>query len=123
MLATVMAAVTKKVPIVVGAALLPMYDPVRLAEDMIMLDHISRGRVMYILGIGYRPLEYELYGLDYSQRGAIADAKLTRLLDVLRQAAEALALPRVRPPPVTRGPPHLAWRGPPKPAARRGGRR
>src|ERR1700719_1641992 len=92
MLAAAMAAVTKKVPIAVGAALLPMYDPVRLAEDMITLDHVSRGRVMYIFGIGYRPLEYGLYGLDYSQRGAIADAKLTRLLDILREASEALAM-------------------------------
>src|SRR5260370_9014085 len=105
MLATVMAAVTKKVPIVVGAALLPMYDPVRLAEDMIMLDHISRGRVMFILGIGYRPLEYELYGLDYSQRGAIADSKLTRLLNVLRQASPRGRMPPVPSLPLPPGPP------------------
>lgn len=37
-LASAIAAVTKKVPILVAAALLPMYDPVRLAEDMIVLD-------------------------------------------------------------------------------------
>jgi len=121
-LATAMAAVTKKVPIVVGAALLPMYDPVRLAEDMIMLDHVSRGRVMFILGIGYRPLEYELYGLDYSQRGAIADAKLTRLLDVLRQASEEVAMPRATPPSFTPGRPGIAWGGATKAAARRAGR-
>ena len=121
-LATAMAAVTKKVPIIVGAALLPMYDPVRLAEDMIMLDHVSRGRVTFILGIGYRPLEYELYGLDYSQRGAIADTKLTRLLEVLRQASDALTMPRVTPPPFTPGRPSIAWGGATKAAARRAGR-
>jgi alkanesulfonate monooxygenase SsuD/methylene tetrahydromethanopterin reductase-like flavin-dependent oxidoreductase (luciferase family) len=122
MLATAMATVTKKVPIIVGAALLPMYDPVRLAEDMIMLDHLSRGRVMFILGIGYRPLEYELYGLDYSQRGAIADAKLTRLLDVLRQASEARTMPRATPASFTPGRPSIAWGGATKAAARRAGR-
>ena len=122
MLASAMAAVTRKVPIIVGAALLPMYDPVRLAEDMIMLDHISRGRVTFILGIGYRPLEYQLYGLDYSQRGAIADAKLTRLLDVLRQASEARTMPRVTPPSFTPGRPSIAWGGATKAAARRAGR-
>ena len=121
-MASAMAAVTRKVPIVVGAALLPMYDPVRLAEDMIMLDHISRGRVMFILGIGYRPLEYELYGLDYSQRGAIADAKLTQLLEVLRRAADAQVMPRVTPPSFTPGRPNINWGGATKAAARRAGR-
>ncbi|HTV96083.1 MAG TPA: LLM class flavin-dependent oxidoreductase [Steroidobacteraceae bacterium] len=122
MLATAMAAVTKKVPLIVGAALLPMYDPVRLAEDMTMLDHISRGRVLFILGIGYRPIEYQLYGLDYSQRGAIADAKLTRLLDVLRQASDATSMPRVTPRSFTPGRPNIAWGGGSKAAARRAGR-
>lgn len=37
-----------------------MYDPVHLAEDMIVLDYISRGRMVFTLGIGYRPIEYEL---------------------------------------------------------------
>src|SRR5580704_15066718 len=82
-LASAMAAVTKKVPILIAAALLPMYDPVRLAEDMLVLDHISRGRVTFIFGIGYRPVEYELYGLGFEKRGAIADEKLKKLLDVL----------------------------------------
>ena len=77
--------------VAVAAALLPMYDAVRLAEEMIVLDHVSQGRVSYILGIGYRPVEYELYQLDYEERGAIADRKLERLLDVLRQASEATA--------------------------------
>ena len=122
MLASAMAAVTQRVPIIVGAALLPMYEPVRLAEDMIMLDYISRGRVTFILGIGYRPLEYELYGLDYSERGAIADAKLTRLLDTLRQASEARSMPRVTPPSFTPGRPNIAWGGATKVAARRAGR-
>jgi len=121
-LASAMAAVTRKVPIIVGAALLPMYEPVRLAEDMIMLDHVSRGRVTFILGIGYRPLEYELYGLDYGQRGAIADAKLDRLLDVLRRASDGLLMPRVTPAPFTPGRPRIAWGGATKAAARRAGR-
>jgi alkanesulfonate monooxygenase SsuD/methylene tetrahydromethanopterin reductase-like flavin-dependent oxidoreductase (luciferase family) len=121
-LATAMAAVTKKVPIMIGCALLPMYDPVRMAEDLVILDHISRGRVTTILGIGYRPLEYELHGLDFSQRGAIAEAKLTRLLDALRKAAEGVAMPRVTPPPFTAGFRNIVWGGATKVAARRAGR-
>lgn len=120
-LASAIAAVTKKVPILIAAALLPMYDPVRLAEDMIVLDYVSRGRVTFIFGIGYRPVEYELFGLDFEKRGAIADEKLTKLLNALRQASEAQAMPRVTPPSFTRGRPMIAWGGATKAAARRAG--
>src|SRR5580704_6811459 len=121
-LAAAMAAVTRRVQILVAAALLPMYDAVRLAEEMIVLDHVSEGRVSYILGIGYRPVEYELYHLDYEERGAIADRKLERLLDVLRQASEATAMPRVTPASFTPGRPRIMWGGATKAAARRAGR-
>ncbi|MGH7320294.1 MAG: LLM class flavin-dependent oxidoreductase [Candidatus Rokuibacteriota bacterium] len=120
-LASAIAAVTRNVPIIVAAALLPMYDPVRLAEDMIVLDHIGRGRVMFTLGIGYRPVEYELHGLEFRNRGAIADEKLGKLLDVLRHASGE-AMPRVTPQPFTPGRPRLAWGGGTRAAARRAGR-
>jgi alkanesulfonate monooxygenase SsuD/methylene tetrahydromethanopterin reductase-like flavin-dependent oxidoreductase (luciferase family) len=121
MLASAMAAVTKKVPILIGAALFPLYDPVRLAEDMIMLDYVSRGRVTFVFGIGYRPVEYELFGLDYSKRGAVADEKLARLLEILRRASGANTMPRVTPPSFTPGRPTIAWGGATVAAARRAG--
>jgi alkanesulfonate monooxygenase SsuD/methylene tetrahydromethanopterin reductase-like flavin-dependent oxidoreductase (luciferase family) len=121
-LASAMAAVTNKARILVGAALLPMYDPVRLAEDMIVLDHISSGRVSYVFGIGYRPQEYQLYGLDFSKRGAIADAKLAKLLETLRDASSTGVAPRITPPSFTPGRPAIAWGGASKAAARRAGR-
>ena len=120
-LAAAMAAVTKNARIFIGAALLPMYDPIRLAEDMIVLDHVSGGRVMYVFGLGYRPAEYELYGLDFKKRGAIADAKLAILLKTLRAASDPHAEPRVTPVPLTPGGPSVAWGGASKAAARRAG--
>jgi alkanesulfonate monooxygenase SsuD/methylene tetrahydromethanopterin reductase-like flavin-dependent oxidoreductase (luciferase family) len=121
-LASAMAAVTRNVQFIVAAALLPMYDPVRMAEDMIVLDHISQGRVSYVLGIGYRPVEYELYGLDFEKRGAIADEKLTKLLDVLDQARQGRAMPRVTPRSFTAERPRIMWGGATKAAARRAAR-
>jgi Luciferase-like monooxygenase len=121
-LASAMAAVTRNVQIIVAAALLPMYDPVRLAEEMIVLDHLSEGRVSHVLGIGYRPVEYELYDLDYHERGAIADQKLAELLDVLHKTSEAKAMPRVTPRSFTPGRPRIMWGGATKAAARRAGR-
>lgn len=119
LLAASMAAVTTSVPIAVAAAPLPLYDPVRLAEEMIVLDHISRGRVAHTLALGYRPLEYELFGVDYKRRGAIADEKLAVLLSHVRGTA---AEPRATPEPFTPGGPFISWGGATKAAARRAGR-
>lgn len=115
-LASAIAAVTTNAPIAVAATLLPFYDPVRLAEDMIVVDHISRGRAVFTLGIGYRPEEYELYGLDFARRGAIADEKLAALVHHLSGASG------VTPGPYSPGGPMLTWGGASKPAARRAGR-
>ncbi len=115
-LAASIAAVTTSVPILIAAALLPLYDPVRLAEEMIVLDHISRGRVMHAFAIGYRPVEYELYGVEFSRRGAIADTKLADLLSHLRGGST------VTPSPYTPGGPMIFWGGGSAAAARRGGR-
>ena len=112
-LASAMAAVTGSVPIVVAAAILPLYEPVRMAEDMIVLDHISAGRTMFVLGVGYRPVEYELHGVAYDERGRIADEKLTALLD---------AFGAVTPPPFSPGGLMISWGGTSKAAARRAGR-
>ena len=74
--------------------MLPLYEPMRLAEDLIVLDHVSGGRTMTVLALGYRPVEYELHGVDYERRGQIADEKLAALLDALtrdgRHAAPVL---------------------------------
>ena len=48
--ASAVAAVTEKVPISVWAIIAPLYDPVRLAEDISVLDHLSSGRVSYTFG-------------------------------------------------------------------------
>lgn len=121
-LATAMAARTRSVPIAVGAALLPLYEPVRLAEEMVVLDHLSRGRVSYVFGIGYRPDEYALFDLPYHDRGALADAKLERILEVLAAAASEEEPVRITPAPFTPGGPKLSWGGASRVAARRAGR-
>jgi alkanesulfonate monooxygenase SsuD/methylene tetrahydromethanopterin reductase-like flavin-dependent oxidoreductase (luciferase family) len=122
MVAAAVAGVTSKVAITVAAAILPFYDPVRLAEDLIVLDHLSRGRAFVILGLGYRPEEYELRGLEFAERGKVADQKLEALLEALRDAGTDTSAPRVTPGPFTEPMPMLAWGGASKAAARRAGR-
>src|SRR5947209_14141499 len=56
--------------------ILPFYEPVRLAEDMAVLDILSGGRASYILALGYRPEEFDHFGLSLRDRGKLADQKL-----------------------------------------------
>jgi alkanesulfonate monooxygenase SsuD/methylene tetrahydromethanopterin reductase-like flavin-dependent oxidoreductase (luciferase family) len=122
-LATAMAARTTTLPIAVGAALLPLYDPVKLAEEMIVLDHLSRGRVSYVFGLGYRPDEYALFGVPYDARAEVADEKLDRILGALDAAAAGTERVRITPPPYTAPRPAVSWGGASKAAARRAGSR
>lgn len=121
-LAAAVAAVTTTTPIVVAATLLPLADPVRLAEEIITLDHISEGRVLVVLGLGYRPSEYALHGLDFAERAALADSKLGRLVELIDDAAAATSSPRVTPAPFSSPRPLIAWGGGSIAAARRAGR-
>jgi alkanesulfonate monooxygenase SsuD/methylene tetrahydromethanopterin reductase-like flavin-dependent oxidoreductase (luciferase family) len=83
LMAAALAGRTKSVPIAVSALILPLYNPVRLAEDIGVLDHLSGGRISYTVGIGYRPEEFESLGADYHRRGELADAHLEVLLKAL----------------------------------------
>lgn len=84
LLAAAIAARTTKLSIIMAAVVLPLWDPVRLAEEMAVLDLISKGRVIYALGIGHRAAEYEQFGIDVHRRGEIADDYLPLLLELLR---------------------------------------
>jgi alkanesulfonate monooxygenase SsuD/methylene tetrahydromethanopterin reductase-like flavin-dependent oxidoreductase (luciferase family) len=81
-LVSAMAAATTRIAIQVGALIVPLHDPIELAETMAVIDLISAGRVSYICGAGYRPAEFEMFGQSLEQRGA----RLEESINVLRQA-------------------------------------
>jgi alkanesulfonate monooxygenase SsuD/methylene tetrahydromethanopterin reductase-like flavin-dependent oxidoreductase (luciferase family) len=123
-LATAMAARTTTLPITVAVVVLPLYRPVRLAEDMAVLDVISRGRVNYVAAIGYVPAEYEQHGVDFHRRGRIADESLALLLQSKKGEPFDYEGRRIHvtPQPVTAGGPQVAWGGGSPSAAARAGR-
>jgi probable F420-dependent oxidoreductase len=55
------------------------HHPVRLAEDLTLLDVMSGGRVVAGLAIGYKPDEFALYGVDLEKRGARFEEQLAIL--------------------------------------------
>lgn len=68
-LASAFAARTQKTPIQVAALILPLHDPVEMAEQMAVLDLVSGGRVSYVVAIGYVPAEYAMFGREMKGRG------------------------------------------------------
>lgn len=82
--ASAVAAVTSRVQIAVWALVAPLYEPVRLAEDIAVLDHLASGRVSFTFGLGYRPAEYALHSREWSGRGARLEAQLGEMLAAWR---------------------------------------
>ena len=50
--------------------LLPLLNPVDIAEQVATIDHISEGRFILGLGLGYRPEEFEAFGTSLKHRAA-----------------------------------------------------
>ena len=52
----------------VGLLLLPLHNPVYTAETIAPLDVISRGNMVFGVGLGYRTAEFEAFGVRKGQR-------------------------------------------------------
>jgi alkanesulfonate monooxygenase SsuD/methylene tetrahydromethanopterin reductase-like flavin-dependent oxidoreductase (luciferase family) len=97
---------------------------VKLAEDLAVVDLISRGRVSYVVGIGYRDEEFDMFGVDRRGRGRLVEARIG-LLRRLWNGEEVEfdgRRARVTPLPFTPGGPMLAYGGGSEVAARRAAR-
>ncbi|MDL2079311.1 LLM class flavin-dependent oxidoreductase [Streptomyces sp. GXMU-J15] len=71
---------TERIAVTVSAVIGPLHDPLRLAEEVAVLDLISGGRLVTVAGIGYRPEEYALFDVDWKRRGRLQDELLETLL-------------------------------------------
>lgn len=123
-LASAIAARTQSLAILLAAVPIPLWDPVRLAEEMSVLDLISRGRVSYAFGVGHRSEEYGHFGIDMATRGRVADEILTVLGPLVRgEPVEYRGRTvRVTPPCGSPDGPAMLIAGGSKAAARRAGR-
>jgi len=109
-LAAAMAAVTNNVRFLLGAVLLPLHDPVTVAEQIAITDLISNGRLKVIFGAGYVPFEFAMFGKSLKDRAALMDSGIDTILRALRgERFEADGRPvYVRPLPVQK-PEDSSW--------------
>ncbi|MFI0262811.1 LLM class flavin-dependent oxidoreductase [Streptomyces sp. NPDC017056] len=115
---------TRRLTVTVSALVTPLHDPLRLAEEIAVLDLLSSGRLVTVAGIGYRPEEYAAHGRDWHWRGKLQDEVLETLLaawtgEPFRYRGRTV---RVTPRPYTQPHPLLLVGGSSKAAARRAAR-
>jgi alkanesulfonate monooxygenase SsuD/methylene tetrahydromethanopterin reductase-like flavin-dependent oxidoreductase (luciferase family) len=115
---------TRRIAVTVSAIIGPLHEPLRLAEDIAVLDLIGRGRLVTVTGIGYRPEEYAQLGVDWSRRGRLQDEVLETLLAAWTGESFVYRgrTVRVTPRPYTRPHPLLIVGGSSRAAARRAAR-
>ncbi len=124
LMASAFAAVTSRIPITVSALLVNLYDPLRLAEDLAVLDHLSGGRVSHVVGLGYRRAEYDQLDVAWGTRGRDIEERILALQrlwsgDEVDYQGRTV---QVTPSPFTRPHPFLLYGGGSPAAARRAAR-
>ncbi|MGW7241174.1 LLM class flavin-dependent oxidoreductase [Streptomyces sp. NPDC054804] len=115
---------TRNIAVTVSAVIGPLHDPLRLAEDIAVLDLLSGGRLVTVAGIGYRPEEYALFDVEWKRRGRLQDELLETVLKAWtgEEFAYRGRTVRVTPRPFTDPHPLLLVGGSSKAAARRAAR-
>ena len=61
-------------------SVLPFHQPIELAEQYAMVDHLLKGRLNLGVGSGYIPLEFEGFGVDPEEKRALFDRALETML-------------------------------------------
>ena len=69
--ATAVAAHTRRLRVGTSVILLPLHHPVRVAEDVITLDLVSKGRVILGVGIGYQAADFRAFNVLMEHRVAL----------------------------------------------------
>jgi len=122
--ASAIASRTSNMRLFISALIAPLHDPVQLAEDLTVLDIISRGRVIPIISGGYREEEFTAVGKELSARKQYMDdigPFLKKAWDGGTFEYEGRTI-TITPEPFSQPRPMILMGGSSKPAARRAAR-
>jgi alkanesulfonate monooxygenase SsuD/methylene tetrahydromethanopterin reductase-like flavin-dependent oxidoreductase (luciferase family) len=123
-LAAAIAARTRNIRINIAALVASFHDPLRLAEDIAVVDRISGGRLDVIVTNGYVAGEFAMFGRPMNERVK----RTTETVETLRKAWTGEPFDfrgrtvRVTPTPHQEGGPSISMGGSSEPAARRAAR-
>ncbi|HEU0074532.1 MAG TPA: LLM class flavin-dependent oxidoreductase [Dehalococcoidia bacterium] len=81
-IAAAIAGATKRMQIGTAVHLLPLGNPIRMAEDVATLDHVSNGRLEFGVGRSSAPGSYEGYGVAYAE----SKDRMFEALEVMKRA-------------------------------------
>lgn len=76
------AAVTDRIRLGTAILIPSLHHPIRLAEDVAVIDQLSRGRVILGLGLGWRTAEFRAFGVKRSERVG----RTAEIIAILRHA-------------------------------------
>ena len=85
------AAVTTRLKLGTGITLLPSHNPLVVAKEYGSLDHLSGGRLILGIGVGYVPKEYEVLGLPFENRGRRTDEYIDAIRALWTQPSPTFA--------------------------------
>ena len=73
------AAATRHIKLATGILILPQHNPVITAKQVATLDHLSGGRVLLGIGVGWLKEEFDAIGADFASRGPRTDEYIEAL--------------------------------------------
>ena len=76
------AAVTKRINLATGILILPQHQPVLAAKQIATLDHMSGGRVILGVGVGWMKEEFAALGVPFNERGARTDEYIAAMREL-----------------------------------------
>ena len=127
--ATAVAAHTQTLRVGTSGLLLPLHHPVKVAEDVVTLDIVSKGRVTLGVGLGYQSADFQAFDIPIEERVG----RLEEGVEIIRRCWEGLPFSfdgkhyhleniTVRPAPYQTPGPALWIGASTRPGARRAGR-
>lgn len=75
---------TKRIRLGTGVKSLPYHHPFMVADTMVQLDHMTRGRAMFGVGPGALPSDAAMLGIDVRESRRMMDEALDAIMALLR---------------------------------------
>jgi len=82
---TLLATHTERVKLGTGIIILPQRNPLVLAKELASLDHVSRGRLIFGVGVGYLKPEFDALGIPFANKGARTEDYLAAMRAIWTQ--------------------------------------